>query len=71
MYSGLETGLSVGQVQLAGCEKGIAALYLVVAKLLNFIFLYKKGVHLALQVIHNPTAFINNYFYVLTKLSHL
>lgn len=40
-YLGLETELSVGWVQTVGC-KGITGLYLVVAKLLNFLFLWKK-----------------------------
>lgn len=37
-------------------------------KLLNLVFLCKKKkrVHLAPEVIHNPTALINNYFYVLS-----
>lgn len=63
-YSGLETELSMGQVQRAGCQESITAFYSVIAELFNFFA--KKGARLAPEVIHNPTALIDNYFFVLS-----
>lgn len=52
------------KLNLQVVEKGKIVLYLVIAKILNFIFLTKKGVHLAPEVLHTQKALINVYFWI-------